>query len=70
MEIEVTIRINSKYSVIIKSVLPDHLKYIKCEEKDDVVICSVHGTEKDVRKTINEFLESIEFVEKISSVKT
>lgn len=55
--------------MIIKSILPDHQKYVNCEENSDAIICSIHGQAKDVRKTINEFLESVEFVEKIENIK-
>ena len=51
---------------IIRAISADHARYIKCKKTKDGYSCSVRGQTNDVRKTINEFLESILYLEKVS----
>lgn len=51
---------------IIRAIIEDHKKYIKCRKTDDGYRCSVKGSPNDVRKTLNEFLESVVYLERVS----
>ena len=51
---------------IIRAIKADHSKYISCRRTKSGFMCSVNGNANDVRKTLNEFLESIVFLERVS----
>jgi len=68
LEITIEITIPKSASKLVESVMPDHLKYITCTESNETIICKAHGTTNDVRKTVNEFLESLNFMERIENI--
>jgi hypothetical protein len=69
LNIRVRLTIEGKDStILVKSIIDDHKKFIKCRRTKSGFSCSVSGQSNDVRKTINEFLESLAFIEKTSEV--
>lgn len=60
-------RIKGKDSVtLVKTVIPENKKYIKFRKVKDGYILHLRGETNNVRKTINEFLESLIFIEKVA----
>lgn len=67
LEIEVLVRISGKESeILVKTIIPENRKYIKFRKVRDGYVCHIKGDTNNVRKTINEFLESLIFVEKVA----
>ncbi len=62
MEISIEIKLPKDYLTAINSIMPDHERYIKCQEMEGSIICIAKGNPNDLRKTVNEFLESLIFV--------
>ncbi|MGC8645798.1 MAG: hypothetical protein ACP5UO_06050 [Thermoplasmata archaeon] len=52
---------------VYRAIKADHERYIKCRLTNGRLICHVVGSPNDVRKTLNEFLESIIYLERISA---
>ncbi len=53
-------------SNIIRSIRADHDKYITCRKTKEGYLCTVKGGTNEVRKTLNEFLESILYLERVA----
>lgn len=51
---------------IIRAIMADHDKYIRCSRTEDGYLCETKGKTNDVRKTLNEFLESVLYLERVS----
>jgi hypothetical protein len=51
---------------LIKAIIQDHKKYVTCTKVRGGYTCIARGQTNDVRKTINEFLESIIYLERVS----
>ncbi|MEM0130388.1 MAG: hypothetical protein QW100_03795 [Thermoplasmatales archaeon] len=51
---------------VARAIMKDHEKYVKCRISRGKAICRVTGNPNDVRKTLNEFLESVNYIESIS----
>ncbi|MGC8546312.1 MAG: hypothetical protein ACP5MU_01455 [Thermoplasmata archaeon] len=69
LEIELTLRIKGKESRnAIESIMPENRKYMSFRKTKYGYICHISGDANNVRKTLNEFLESLMFIEKIAEV--
>lgn len=52
--------------MILKSIIQDHAKFIRCRKTKEGFCCIAEGQANDVRKTLNEFLESLIYMERVS----
>ncbi len=69
LEIELTLKIRGKESKnAIESIMPENRKYMSFRKTKYGYICHISGDANNVRKTLNEFLESLMFIEKIAEV--
>ncbi len=46
--------------------MADHERYIRCSRTEYGYECETKGKTNDVRKTLNEFLESVLYLERVS----
>ncbi|MCL4412962.1 MAG: hypothetical protein M1526_06395 [Candidatus Thermoplasmatota archaeon] len=68
LQIEAILRLEGEESEeIVRSILPENRKYIKCRKSKSGFLCRVSGDANNVRKTINEFLESVMFIDKVNN---
>ncbi len=66
LEIDVTIRITGDDSQIaVKSVIPENKKFIRFRKIKNGYACHISADPNNARKTINEFLESLMFIEQV-----
>ncbi|MEM1813834.1 MAG: hypothetical protein QXE04_00940, partial [Thermoplasmatales archaeon] len=64
--VEVTLKLSGEeVERVIRAIIKDHEKYVKCRVSRGKAICKVSGSPNDVRKTLNEFLESVNYIESI-----
>lgn len=69
LNIELTMKINGKESKnAIESIIPENRKYMSFRKTKYGYICHISGNANDVRKTLNEFLESLIFIERVAEV--
>lgn len=69
LEIELTLKIKGKESKnAIESIMPENRKYMSFRKTKYGYICHISGDANNVRKTLNEFLESLMFIEKVAEV--
>lgn len=67
LKVKVRLEITGKDSdMIVKSLIDDHSKFMKCRRLNDSFHCTTEGNANDVRKTLNEFFESLIFLEEVS----
>lgn len=67
LKVKVRLEITGKDSdMIVKSLIDDHSKFIKCRKLNDSFHCTTEGSANDVRKTLNEFFESLIYLEQVS----
>ncbi len=66
LEIELALRIKGRNSRnAVEAVIPENRKYIQFRKTKYGYICHISGDVNNVRKTLNEFLESLMFIEKV-----